>query len=53
MEHTTTVTTEARQLGRTRVTDYLWYCSCGEKGKAPHGFRSEREARLNSLAHRR
>lgn len=51
MEHTTTVTTSTRQLGRTRVTDHKWSCSCGVAGAAPTGFRTDREARINALAH--
>jgi hypothetical protein len=51
MEHTTTVTLAYRQLGRQRVADHKWSCSCGDLGKATNGFSSDREARVNALAH--
>jgi hypothetical protein len=51
MKHVTTVTTATRQLGRTRVTDHKWSCSCGDFGKATNGFRTDHEARINALAH--
>lgn len=53
MSHTVTVNTTARQLGRTRVVDHHWTCSCGEHSTAPTGFRFEHEALTNSLHHRR
>ncbi|MET9263757.1 hypothetical protein [Amycolatopsis sp. NPDC004079] len=53
MEHAVTITAKTRQLGRTRVTDYHWLCSCGERSTAPTGYRNEREARTNHLFHRR
>jgi hypothetical protein len=53
MKHVTTVTLTYRQLGRQRVADHKWSCSCGDFGKATNGFSSDREARVNALAHRR
>jgi hypothetical protein len=50
--HNVTISTKTRQLGRTVVTDHMWSCSCGVDGTAPNGFRHQREAWINSLAHR-
>lgn len=49
--HTTTVTTRTRQMGRSRVVDHMWSCSCGAVGTAPNGFSTDREARVNALSH--
>lgn len=51
MEHTTTVTTSTRQLGRTRVTDYKWSCTCGHPSTARNGFSTYREAWVDALGH--
>jgi hypothetical protein len=51
VKHETTVTTQVRQLGRSRVTDHLWFCSCGERGKAFNGFSTHREAWVDALGH--
>jgi hypothetical protein len=51
MKHITTVTVTHRQLGRQRVADHKWTCSCGEFGKASNGFSLDREARVDALAH--
>jgi hypothetical protein len=51
MEHTTTVTTTYRQLGRQRVADFKWTCSCGDFGKARNGFSTHREAWVDALGH--
>lgn len=52
MEHTVTHTTKTRQLGRSRITDHFWACSCGTANTAPTGFSSHRDAHGNWLAHR-
>lgn len=52
MQHTVTVAKEIRQIGRQRVTDHLWSCSCGAVGTAVHGFSSRHEAWVDSLDHR-
>jgi hypothetical protein len=51
MKHITTVTVTHRQLGRQRVADHKWTCSCGEFGKASNGFSLDREARVDALTH--
>lgn len=50
--HDITLTTARRQVGRSRITDHYWRCSCGEETTAPTGFRTRQEAHVNSLSHR-
>jgi hypothetical protein len=51
--HDLMLTTAQRQIGRTRVTDHFWRCSCGEATTAPNGFSAQAHAWVNGLAHRR
>jgi hypothetical protein len=53
IQHEVRLTKQVRQLGRTRVTDHYWSCTCGAHCAAPTGFRYEHEARSDWLFHRR
>lgn len=51
-EHTVTQTTMTRTMGRSRITDHHWSCTCGQRSTAPTGFSTERDAFVDSLSHR-
>lgn len=51
-DHVRTATTSRRRLGRSRITDHHWSCSCGARSTAPTGFSTAADARIDWLSHR-
>lgn len=51
--HEITFTTSRRQVGRSRITDHFWRCSCGDTTTAPNGFSTREQAESDARPHRR
>jgi hypothetical protein len=51
-DHIATFTRTTRQVGRSRITDHKWFCSCGARTTAPNGFRYANEAQTDWRVHR-
>lgn len=51
--HRPTISRRVRQLGRLRVTDWFWRCTCGAATTAPNGRRYRREAEQEFRGHLR